>query len=187
MNNTIIDKLPDTKILGVWVSQDTTWGRHCKETCKKAYYRLSVLTKLKYVGTNTKDLLDIYTHLIRSVVEYCSVVFHSRLTIDQSDMLERIQRTCLKVILGDRYENYDSALEMSGLERLFSRREQRCLDFILKYVKQNRNRVLFPVNTSRNGKAKEKYVVNWARTEAYRNSTVPYCQRLLNKHFGSVK
>ena len=28
----------------------------------------------------------------------------------------------------------------------------------------------------------EKYVVNFARTENYRRSSVPYCQRLLNKH-----
>ena len=28
----------------------------------------------------------------------------------------------------------------------------------------------------------EKYVVNFARTENYRKTSVPYCQRLLNKH-----
>ena len=184
VNKINLEKLPVTKILGVWVSQDTTWGRQCKEVCIKAYSRLSLLTKLKYVGTSTEDLLDIYTHFIRSVVEYCSVVFHSRLTIEQSNKLERIQRTCLKVILGEKYESYNSALEMCSLETLYLRREKRCLDFSLKSVKQP-NRILFPLNTFKNGQTKEKFIVNWARTETYRNSTIPYCQRLLNRHFGA--
>ena len=147
-----------------------------------------MLTKLKYVGTKTEDLLDIYKLFIRSIPEYCSVVFHSRLTSEQSAKLERIQKVCLKVILGEMYIDYDSALEMCGLETLKLRREKRCLDFSLKCIKHPKNSRLFPVNTRTFGQnlhTREGFEVNWARTESYRNSTVPYCQRLLNKHFNS--
>ena len=92
INNVNLEKLPETKLLGLWVSQDASWSRQCKEICIKAYSRMSMLTKLKYVGTSTEDLLEIYTLFIRSVIEYCSVVFHSRLTIEQSDKLKRIQK-----------------------------------------------------------------------------------------------
>ena len=84
------------------------------------------------------------------------------------------------------YMDYESALEMSGLDTLSSRREKRCLDFALKCLKHPRNSRLFPFNTKTHGqaqKAKEVVEVNWARTEAYRTSAIPYCQRLLNEHF----
>ena len=107
-----------------------------------------MLTKLKYVGVPTEDLLDIYILFIRSVTEYCAVVFHSSLTLQQSEKIEKIQKTCLKVILGEMYVSYEAALEMCGLDRLSDRREQRCLDFSLKSIKHARNRRLFPHNPS---------------------------------------
>ena len=125
INNVNLEKLPVVKILGIWLSEDVTWTRNCKEITIKAYSRLSMLTKLRYVGVSREDLLNIYVLYIRSVTEYCSVAFHSRLTQEQSNKLERIQKTCLKVILGEEYISYDSALEMCGLQTLYSRRENR--------------------------------------------------------------
>ena len=133
----------------------------------KAYSRLSMLTRLKYVGVKTEDLIDIYKLYIRSIIEYCSVAFHSSLTIEQSDRLERIQRVCLRVILGEMYVGYSGALEMCGLETLILRRQRKCLNFSLKCVKHKRNSTLFPLNKQTFGqdcKLREKYHVNWART-----------------------
>ena len=141
-----------------------------------------MLTKLKYVGIKLEDLLDIYLLHIRSVAEYCSVVFHSTLTGEQSNTIERIQRTCLKIILGDMYINYSSALEMSGLDSFSDRRSKRCLDFSLKSIKHHRNNRLFPINHHAgafNSRNSEKFQVNFASTSAYRDSTIPFCQRLL--------
>ena len=70
-----------------------------------------MLTKLKYVGVSREDLLDIYILFIRSVTEYCAVVFHSSLTQEESRKLEQIQKTCLRVILGEYYVDYDSAFK----------------------------------------------------------------------------
>ena len=78
-----------------------------------------------------EDLIDIYILFIRSVTEYCAVAFHSSLTQDQSDKPEAIQRTCLKVILREMYVDYQSAMEMCGLETLQERRQKRCLDFAI--------------------------------------------------------
>ena len=63
---------------------------------KKAYSRLSMITKLKYVGVSQEDLINIYNLFIRSVTEYCSVSFHLSLTQKQSEKLERIKKTCLR-------------------------------------------------------------------------------------------
>ena len=83
---------------------------YCQAICRKAFSRLSLITKLRYVGVSHEDLIDIYILVIRSVANYCSVSFHFSLTQEQSNTLEGIQRTCLKVVLGEEYSDYKSAL-----------------------------------------------------------------------------
>ena len=185
MNSVKLDRVNECKILGLYISDDLSWSRNCREICTKAYSRLQMITKLKYVGVNIDDLLDIYILYIRSITEYCSVVFHSSLTTELSSKLERIQKTCLRVILAEMYVDYPSALEMCGLETLSARRQKRCLDFALKCVSHPRNSRIFPINRNIpvcEVRKPEYYQVNFARTSTYRDSTVPYCQRLLNTH-----
>ena len=89
------------------------------------------------------------------------------------------------MILGDMYISYEAALEMCGLQTLNERREKRCLNFSLKCIKHPKNQRLFPVNNRKfgqNQQTREAFQVNWARTDKYKNSTIPYCQRLLNKY-----
>ena len=89
VNGKSLERVPVTKLLGVWISEDLSWSRNCQEICQRAYSRLSMITKLKYVGVSKKYLIDIYVLFIRSITEYCSVAFHSSLTQQQ---LERIQK-----------------------------------------------------------------------------------------------
>ena len=185
INGTNLDRVHVSKILGVWISDDLSWSRNSAEICKQAYSRLSMITRLKYVGAKTEDLLDIYILYIRSVTEYCSTVFHSRLTDADSDKIERIQKTCLKVILDVMYIDYNSALEMTGLATLKNRRLKRCLDFSLKSIKHPRNSRMFPpseTNPAYRIRNSEWFKVNFAHTSAYKDSTIPFCQRLLNDH-----
>ena len=152
----------------------------------KAYAKLQMITKLKYVGVKVEDLLDIYILHIRSVAEYCSVVFHSRLNDELNAKLECIRRTCLKVILCDMYIDYKLALEMTGLDTFQSRRQKRCLDFSLKCAKHARNQRIFPLvdpNPSYKLRNSEMFKFNFVHTFTYKDSAVPFCQRLLNKHF----
>ena len=186
INNEKLEKISVTKILGLWISEDLSWAKNCKEICRKAYSRISMITKLKYVGVEFQDLIEIYILFIRSVTEYCAVVFHSTLTIEESHKLERIQKTSLKVILGVMYVDYESALEMCGLQTLTARRQARCLKFARKCVKHPRNRNMFPLNqvsSSHYTRDREVFHVNFARTEEYRKSAIPYCQRLLNDFY----
>ena len=188
INDQTIEKIKANKLLGMWITEDLNWEQNTKEICRKAYSRMSMLTKLKYVGTNTEDLLDIYTLFIRSLTEYCSVVFHSSLTLSQITDIERIQKTSLKIILGDNFVSYPAALEMTGLDTLYTRRETRCLNFATKALKHPVHSKLFPPNKNNsNGSTevrnREHFQVNFARTEHYKKSAIPYCQRILNEHF----
>ena len=184
INNDKIEQLKESKICGVWITEDLKWEKNTRELTRKAFSRMSMLTKLKYVGVPTDDLLEVYVLFVRSLTEYYSVVWHSRLTVDQVNQLERVQRICLKVILGDSYVSYGSALAMCNMDTLQKRREDRCLSFAKKCIDHPVNRRLFPLNQSKHDlheKTREKYVVNFARGEALKNSTIPYLQRRLNK------
>ena len=144
INNCKLDQIPATKLLGVWITEDLSWQKNTQEICRKAYARLSMLTKLKYVGVSTEDLIDIYILYIRSLTEYCATAFHSSLTLEQSTDLERSHKTCLRVILGGNYVSYTAALEMTGQASLIERREKRCLEFALRCIKHPINKKIFP-------------------------------------------
>ena len=183
VNSNKIDQKHVAKILGCWVDEDAgKWVTNTKELCKSAYSRMSMLSKLKYVGVSTEDLIDIYTLFIRSRAEYLSVVWHSSLTAQQTNKIENIQRTSLKIILGDNYVDYPAALEMTALEDLSLRRQRRCLVFAKKSLQYPVGQALFPRNLdhAQNVRTREKYAVNFAHTESYKKSAVPYCQNLLN-------
>ena len=158
--------------------------RTLQKFCKKAYGRISMLTKLKYVGVGIEDLIDIYSLFVRSCAEYCSVVFHSSLTNEQSRKLENIQKTSLKIILSDNYVNYQAACEMTGLISLAERRQNRMSSFAKKCISHPENSRFFPLNEhlfqDRQIRDRKKYKVNFAHGEKYRESAITMCQRLLN-------
>ena len=52
LNNVLLTKTSLSKLLGVWVIDDLSWSRNCGEIHIKAYSRLAMLTKLKYVSTS---------------------------------------------------------------------------------------------------------------------------------------
>ena len=141
-----MDRIEEIKLVGVWLTTWLDWDKNTREICRKAYARMTMLTKLKYVGINKDDLLNIYILYIRSLLEYCSVVWHSTLTLEQSSNLEGVQRLCLKVILGSEYNGYEQALTDCGLDRLCDRREQKCLNFGLKSLLHPVHSKMFPVN-----------------------------------------
>ena len=71
-----MDRKPINKILGVWLTEDAgNWQNNVSEMCKKAYGRVAMLTKLKYAGVCTEDLIQVYCVFVRSSAEYCAVFF----------------------------------------------------------------------------------------------------------------
>ena len=188
LNNKTIDRLNSIKLLGLWITEDLTWNLNTQIMCKKAYMRMSMLGKLKYVGIPKDDLILIYKLFIRSILEYCSVVFHSSLTEQQTNMIERCQKISLKLILSPNYTDYSSALRTCSLTSLKIRRETRISDFARKALKHPKHRSMFPLSDDfianpHNIRHKEKYKVNFARTSAYQKSLIPYAQRRLNEEY----
>ena len=189
INDKNLERVDEILHLGIWITEDLLWDKQISEICKRSYPRIKMLTKLKYVGVPTQDLIELYCIYIRSLTEYCSTVFHSSLTLKLQNKLEAIQKTCLRVILGVMYVDYTSALEMCGLKSLHMRREHRSIQFALKCTKHQLNQRIFPLNPSTDThdvRHRKKFKVNMAHTETYKKSSVPFLQRKLNEHYQQI-
>ena len=105
------------------------------------------------------------------------------LTIENEQDLERVQKTALKIIYKNSYENYENALEMSNLKTLKDRRKDLCLTFAKRCLKNEARKDLFPLNNQRNdGKyTHETYKVYHANTGRLQKSPIIYMQHLLNE------
>ena len=87
MNKNKIVRTNELRHLGVWINSSLKWDKHISEICKKAYTRLKMITKLKYIGAPKEDLIEMYCLYVRSLTEYCSTAFHSSLSIQLSNKI----------------------------------------------------------------------------------------------------
>ena len=114
---------------------------------KKANARLQLLVKVASFNPPVEDLKLIYTSFIRSLLEQSCVVWHTSLTTENAMDLERVQKTSMKIILGENYRGYKNSLNKLGLNSLSERREALCLNFSKKCTKHEKMNALFPLNT----------------------------------------
>lgn len=117
------------KILGVIIQSDLKWNLHVNDLVKRCNRKLYMLRKLKKFNLPFKDLVTIYVGYIRPILEYCAPVFHSSLTVEQNNNLEKIQRRVCKIILGPSYITYSNACQVCNLPTLEERRLALCRKF----------------------------------------------------------
>ena len=120
-----------------------------------------------------QDLLTIYTLYIRSILEQSAVVWNSGITEENKNDLERVQKTCLKIIYRQNYHNYSSALQRANLQSLSDRRKKLCLKFAKKCLNNEFTKDMFPIKknfTNVNTRYHEKYDVHHALTERFKRS-----------------
>ena len=182
MENSSIEVIKETKLLCVIVNDRLTWDSNTMSLIKRANARMRLLHKLVDFGVPEPDLVHIYILYVRSILEQSCQVWHSSLTLDNIQSLERVQKTALKIILHNNYVSYSNALERTGLLSLFERRSKLCLSFAKKCLKHQDMKKLFPLNTKNdvNTRFKEKFRVQQSSTERHKQSAIPYMQRLLN-------
>ena len=185
VNDKPLEVITSTRLLGTIVSDDLSWDLNTAKIVQKANARMQLLRKVASFGTSQEDLKNIYILFVRSLLEQSSTVWHSSLTEQNRNDLERVQKTALKVILGDKYMNYENALRKLGLENLHDRREDLCLNFAQKCSRNPKLKNMFPKNDKMHTmetRNTEKYKVQHANTERLRKSSIIYMQNLLNEH-----
>ena len=186
LNGENIEILNSTKLLGTIISEDLKWDLNTENIVKKANSRMELLRKVaSFSPSQEDDLKDVYFLFIRSLLEQSATVWHSSLTKENSDDLERVQKCAVRIILGQEYNGYEKALIRLDMESLKNRRETLCLNFALKCLKNKQTKNIFPENIKSHQmktRTSERFMVQHANTERLRNSSVIYMQKLLNQN-----
>ena len=179
-----LETVTETKLLGTILTNDLKWDQNTNNIVKRAYARMELLRKLSGFGAPTKDLKSVYITFIRSVCEQSSNVWHSGLSLQNTEDLERIQKIALKIILKEKYKDYKNALNILDLEELKDRREKFSLNFAQKCLRDNKMKHLFPPNNKNHQmktRKSEHSKVFHVHTERLKNSLIIYMQNQLNK------
>jgi hypothetical protein len=183
INDQALHVINSTKLLGTIITDNLGWDQNTANLVQKANARMQLLRKIATFGTNQDELKDIYVLFIRSLLEQSATVWHSSLTEENRNDLERIQKTAVRIILGDRYRNYEQALLEIDLENLDDRRTSLCLTFAKKCCRNPQTSNMFPKNVKMHNmdtRNQELYKVQHANTERLQKSSIIYMQNLMN-------
>ena len=178
-----IEFINSTKLLGTIIQNNLKWEQNTKQLVKKANGRLQLLKRVASFSTPVEDLKEIYILFVRSILEQSAVVWNSSLTIENSEDLERVQKSAVKIILKDKYKGYEDGLAKLGLESLKERRNEMCKNFAIKCTNNEKLRHMFPLNEKHHTmktRNSEKFKVFPARSERYRKSAIIQMQEMLN-------
>ena len=145
--------------------------------------RYWTIRNLRTNGFNSEELVHVYKTMLRPVVEYGCVVYHSSLTDDQDERIERLQDHALKCIFGPEL----SARRLRGLAGITTLRQRR-EDLVEKFARKCSNDPAFdhwfPRRQGRSTRSKEIFMEEQARCERLKNSPLFYFRRILNGKTG---
>ena len=139
---------------------------------------------MKILNLDTTILTDFYCKEIRSILEFGVAVWHSGLSVKNSQQLETIQKVCVNIILKELpcKETYEVKCTLLNLEPLHYRRLDLCKRFIQKASLDPQHEDLFS-KTTMNVKTRQSQLIYrefYCRTNRFYNSQLCYLTRLLN-------
>ena len=119
VNGNALETAEGHKVRGVTIQSNLKCDSRVNEMVGMASNRLHILRVLKRSGAPPRDLLRVHIALIRSVLEYCCPVWHSSLSVQLSERIERVQKRALRIIFPA--SHYEDAWMLSGCTTLCAR------------------------------------------------------------------
>lgn len=133
MNNQQLIEVESHKHLGLIFSNDGTWHAHIDLIASKAWTRVNVMRKLKFI-LNRKALQMIYTTFIRPVLEYSDIIWDNCTQYEKNE-LDKIQLEAARIVTGSTKLVSSARLNSEvGWENLSSRRRKHKLTLFYKML-----------------------------------------------------
>ena len=92
LNNENLEVVKSTKLLGVVIDDNLKWDENTDYLIKSAYKRMELLRRVSKFTASIDEKRNIYILYVRSVLEQSCTVWHSSLTEENSNNLERVQK-----------------------------------------------------------------------------------------------
>jgi hypothetical protein len=178
---TRLESKEDTvRILGFHFGPRPTVEYQVEDIIRKVRRRYWVIRHLKKHGLNEEELVRVYCSIVRSVIEYTSVVYGPMLTADQALRLERLQSQSLKIIYGFN-KSAREVRELAGIETLAERRA-RAVEKFAKKSYEGRFAHWFPENpATRRTRGSKKFQESYARCDRLKNTPIFHMRRIMNE------
>ena len=115
-------------------------------------------------------------------MEQSAIVWHSSLTLQNIQDISRVQKSAVKIILRNKYQDYKKSLDVLNLESLYDRREMLCKMFAVKSAK-NASMPFKQIDKLNHIQTRntDKYKVTFCNTERLKKSALPQMERILNQ------
>ena len=173
------------KLLGLHINSDLTWNHHITHIISRASSLLFILYRARQFSFSPNVMFTLYSWHIRTVLEYAAPVWHPGLTQAQHNSLEKLQKRCFRIILGEGYLNYNHALQLLDTESLYKRREAATIKFGqgLLSTPELRNmlpQTLYDVHGRETRRGSQLLQSVRCRTSRYQKSPIPYIVSKLN-------
>ena len=187
-----IDVVEEHKILGQIIRSDLKTITNTESICKKAFKRMWIIRRLKALGCPNKELLVVLREQIISICEVGVAWWGPMITIQESNMLERVLKAGLHIIFQEKYINFKTALILGNLKSLKERRCAQIVTFSKKSYKNPRFQTWF-CNKEANGQPPIIESINGhkntpllkpvtCRTQRYARSSLPLMTSILAWH-----
>ena len=118
---------------------------------------------------------------MRPVLEMAVPLWAGSIIKKNSQEIEAVQVTCMKLIFGRQFIDYEQSLQLTGLDTLSTRRDKLCLKFAKKCLKSTKFRHWFPTRESLKTRSKKKFLEPKGKTKRYLMSSIPHLINILNQ------
>jgi len=145
------------------------------------FARFWMLRRMKEIGATRNDMLEVFELQIRCLTEIGCPAWNGSLLVKDDKELERIQKTAVKIILGNTYIGYENALNTLKIPKLDKRRGKICIKFAKRLGKSTKFSGWFLKTPPMKTRTSKKYILPKARTKTYEISPLFYLTKLLNQ------
>ena len=166
------------KVLGFTFSSKPTMHAHVNTVLKRIRQKYWSLRHLKKIGFTPSELVKVYKTIILPCADYCDVVYHSLLTDEHDELLERAQVGALRTIFDYKLSGR-KLRETAAVPTLRQCRIEHCDKFANKCLNSKFSH-WFPRNTNRATRNTDQFLEKFARCDRLRNSPLHYMRRRLN-------
>ena len=102
MSGSKLEPLNEEKDIGIIVSDDLKWEKHCSAAVSKSN-RILGMIKRNFTDRSKEVIIPLYTSLIRRHLQYCCQLWNPNC----NNLVEGVQRRATKLITGMQNLSYD--------------------------------------------------------------------------------
>ena len=113
-------------------------------------------------------------------VMFLAPLWSGALTKANIHKIERVQKTCFRLILGNSYQSYKNSLDYLGEMKLEQRRKKLCIKFTKKSVLNPKMSFLFQRRVNRMTRKAARYFEPVTHSKRAYNGPILHLIRLLN-------